>query len=161
HVIATGALQGGEDVRADWAVGVLDSDWAFQDGLESLPDIKTLGLATDEDRYRLEVARRLACRLGRPDTRVLRRDGGVVCSCRGIELWLQFGFGSGPLRLNLGGPGGGLCFGILCLLYCLGRPCGGDRAVGCGQLGLSSELEGFRRADRHRRPRGLSGSRHG
>jgi hypothetical protein len=52
HVrVAAGALDGGEDMRADRTIGIPDRDWALQDGLEGLPDIKTLSLAADEDRY--------------------------------------------------------------------------------------------------------------
>ncbi len=77
-------------MRADRTIGVADRDWGLQDRLEGLPDIKTLGFASNEDRYRLEVERRLARRLSSRDTRVLCDDSGFARGRRGIELRLQF-----------------------------------------------------------------------
>src|SRR5215831_626490 len=128
--VIAGAVDGGENLRADRTIGILDRDRALQDGLEALPDIKTLGLAANEDRYRLEVQRRLARRLGRHDARVLSRDGGFARRRRGIELRLQFGFGGCPLRIELSGARRGIGFRILSVLLCLGRPRGGNRAIG-------------------------------
>ncbi len=144
---------------ADRTIGIPDRDRTLQDGLEGLPDIKTLGLAANKDRYRLEVERRPARRLGCRNARVLRHDGSFARRRRGVELRLQFGFGGCPLRLELGGPRDCPGFGILRLLLCLGRPCGGDRTIGGGQLLIGSELQVFGHA--HRCSRGFSGRRHG
>ena len=43
-------------MRADGTIGIYDRDRSFEDWLECLPDIKPLGLAADEHRYRLEFA---------------------------------------------------------------------------------------------------------
>jgi hypothetical protein len=54
---------------------------------------------------------------------------------------------SGPWRLSL--------------VLCLGRSCGGRRALGGPQLRLGSELKMFHRAHRYHRSRGFSGGGHG
>jgi hypothetical protein len=47
HVgVAIGPFQGGEDVRANWTIGIQDHDRALQDRLKGLPDIKPRGLPT-------------------------------------------------------------------------------------------------------------------
>src|SRR5262249_53203605 len=107
--VAAGAPDGGEDMCADRTIGIPDRDRTLHDRLEGLPDIKTLALTANEDRYWLEVERRLARRLGRRDARVLCHGGSFARRRHGIELRLQFGFGRRPLRLELGGPCG--CLG--------------------------------------------------
>src|SRR6266566_2152647 len=103
HVdVAADALHGGEDMRADRTIGILDRDVTLQDGLKGLPDIEALGLAANEYRYRLEVARHLTRHLGRCDSRLFCFDSGFACRRRGIELRLQLGF-SGPRRHATGG----------------------------------------------------------
>ena len=48
HVgVAVGPFQGGENVRANRTIGILDRDRTLQDGLKGLPDIKPLGLAAN------------------------------------------------------------------------------------------------------------------
>src|SRR5437764_13421355 len=85
--VAAGALHGGEDMGAERTIGVPYGDRALQDGSKALPDIKALGLAADEDRYRLEIARHLARRLGRDDARALRRHSGFAR--RGLRTELR------------------------------------------------------------------------
>ena len=72
-------------MRADWTIRVCDRDGTFKDGLECLADIKPLGFAADQHRYRLEFARDLAGRLGCRDARRLRGGGGFTRRRDGIE----------------------------------------------------------------------------
>ena len=110
-------------MRAHRTIGIQDRDRTLQDGLKGPPDIKALGLAADEHRYRLELARHLARRLGCRNPRGLCGDGGFTRRRDSIELRLQLGLGGGPLRLQLGDPGDCLRLGVLGLLLCLGRDC--------------------------------------
>jgi hypothetical protein len=160
HVVAAGVLRGGKDMSANRAIGIPDHDRGFQDGLKGLTDIKALSLTADEDRYRREVARHLARRLGGGDPRGLCRDSGFAGRRRGVELRLQLRFGGGQLGLDLGGPRGCLRLGLLSPLFCLSRPCGGDRTLGGRQLRFGSALQIFRHPHRHHRARGFSGGRH-
>ena len=75
-----------------------------QDGLKGAPDIEALGLAADEHRYRLELARRLLRRLGGRAPHGVGRDSRFPRRRDGIELRLQLGLGGGPLRLQFGDP---------------------------------------------------------
>src|SRR5260370_994959 len=120
---------------ADRTIGIPDRDRTLQDGLEGLPDIKTLGLTANEDRYWLEIERRLARRLGRHDAPVLCHGGSFARRRHGIELRLQFSFGRRPLRLELGGPRGCLGFGLLNLL-----PCRPRAPRHCASTGASAPL---------------------
>src|SRR5215467_780229 len=88
HAVVADALHGGEDMRADRTIGVLDRDWALEDRLKGLPDINALCLAANEHRHWLEIARRLTCRLGSCRSHPLCFDFGFACRRRGIELRL-------------------------------------------------------------------------
>jgi len=58
-------------MRANRAIDIPDRDRALQNGLNGPTDIKALSFAADEDRYRREIARHIARRLGRDDPRGL------------------------------------------------------------------------------------------
>ena len=104
---------GGEDMRANRTIGIRDRDRTFKDGLKGLPDIKPLGLAADQHRHRLALARDLARRLG--------GGGGFARGRDGIELRLQLGLGGVPLDLQLYDPGGCLRLGALGLVPVIAR----------------------------------------
>ena len=148
-------------MRADGTIGICDRDRTFKDGLKCLPDIKPLGLAADQYRYRLEFARDLAGRLGCRGPRRLRRGGGFTRRRDGIELQLQIHIGDVPLQLQLRDFGDGLRLGVLSLLLCLRRDASAKFGLGGRQLGLGSALQIFRRANRRPGLRGLPQGRPG
>ena len=143
-------------MRADRTIGICNRDRTFKDLLKCLPDIKPLGLAADQHRYRLEFARDLTGRLGCRGPFGLRRGSGFARRRDGIELQLQIRFGGVPLRLQLGEPGGRLHLGALSLLLCLRRDGRAKCRLGGRQLRFGFELQIFRRAHRRRGPRGLT-----
>jgi hypothetical protein len=110
---AADALHCGEDMSADWTIGILDRDGTLQDGLKGLPDIGELRLSADEHRYRLEFACRLTRRLGCCDSHLFCFDGGFASRRRGIELRLEFGFSGGDLGLEFGDTRVCLCLAVL------------------------------------------------
>src|SRR6476646_10214649 len=67
-------------MSADWTIGICDRDRTLKDRLKGLPDIKPLGLAADQHRHRLELARDLARRLGCRGPGGLRRGCGFARS---------------------------------------------------------------------------------
>src|SRR5205823_14670417 len=87
-------------MRADRTIRILDRDRTLEDGLKGLPDIKPLGLAADQHRYRLERARHLARRLGCRGPRRLCDGGGFTRGGDDIEIGLQLRLCSGQLRLQ-------------------------------------------------------------
>ena len=108
-------------MRANRTIGIRDRDRTFKDGLKGLPDIKPLGLAADQHRHRLALARDLARRLGCRVPRGLRGGGGFARGRDGIELRLQLGLGGVPLDLQLYDPGGCLRLGALGLVPVIAR----------------------------------------
>ena len=148
-------------MRADGTIGICDRDRTFKDGLECLTDIKPLGLAADQHRYRLEFACDLAGRLGCRDARSLRSGGGVTRRRGGIEPQLQIHVGDVPLQLQLRDFGDGLRLGVLSLLLCLRRDAGAKFGLGGRQLRLGPALQIFRRANRRLGLRGLPQGRPG
>ena len=148
-------------MRADRTIGICDRDRTFKDGLECLPDIKPLGLAADQHRYRLEFACDLAGRLGRRDARSLCGGGGITRRRSGIEPQLQIHVGDIPLQLQFRDLGDGLRLGVLSLLLCFRRDAGAKFSLGGSQLRLGYALQIFRRANRHPGLRGLPQGRPG
>ena len=141
-------------MRADRTIRIQDCDRTLEDGLKGLPDIEPLGLAADQHRYRLELARHLAGRLGCCGARRLCNGGGFTRRRDGIELGLQLRLCGGQLGLQLGELGGGLRLVALSLLLCLGRIGGSKRSLGGRQLRIGPQSQIFRHA--HRR-HGLCG----
>ena len=103
-------------MRADRTIGIRNRHRNIQHGLEALPDIKPLGLAADQHRYRLELARHLTRRLGRRDPRRLRGRDGFARSLDGVELRLQLRLCGIQLRLQSGNIGDGLRLVVFSLL---------------------------------------------
>ena len=99
-------------MRADRAIGIQNRHRNIQDGLKALPDIKPLGLAADQHRYRLKVARHLTRRLRRGDPRRLRAGGGFTRSRDSVEFRLQLRLCGVQLRLQLGNSGDGLALSL-------------------------------------------------
>src|SRR6266853_6004812 len=96
-----------------------------------------------------DTGSRLSAALRAASAATARAFSAMTAASRAEASASNFGcsFGGCPLRLELGGPGGCLGFSILSLRLCLlGRPCGGDGAIGSGQLRLGSELQIFRHA---------------
>src|SRR5260370_36627627 len=89
-------LAGGEDMRTDWTIGICDRDRTFKDGLKRSPDIKPLGLAADQHRYRLAFPRGLARRPGSRPPRSPRSAAGLPGRRAGALLRLQIRVGGTP-----------------------------------------------------------------
>jgi hypothetical protein len=147
-------------MRADRAISVTDRDRALPDGLQGVPDVKALGLAADEHRYRLEIARRLLRRLRCCGPHGLCGSSCCARRCNSIELQLRVGFGGSPLRLQVDDLVAGLCLRVFRLRLCLGRNCEGESRL-CGhQLPFGSEPQILSHAHGHHQPCGFSGGCH-
>jgi hypothetical protein len=98
--LASAALQGREDVRANRQIDIPDCDRDIKDGLKGLSDIKAQGLAADKERHRLWAGERMHYLL-RFKARFLGRNGGFARGRYCVELRLQLGFSWSELRVEL------------------------------------------------------------
>src|SRR5215217_3104309 len=99
HAGVLAALHDGEEVGANWAIGIEDRHRTVEDGFKGLPNIKALRLAADKQRYRLELARHLARGFYCGNSPSLGQHRGFAGTGERIELWLQLRFCSGQLHL--------------------------------------------------------------